>query len=272
VLVNDGSSDRTLDALLAWANADVNAKVLHLSRNFGHQIASTAGLDHASGDAIVLIDADLQDPLSAIHGMIAQYCQGYDVVYGRREKRSGESPFKLATAWVFYRIMQLLVYSDLPVDTGDFRLISRHCLAGLQSMRETHRFLRGMVAWAGYPQIAFMYDRGPRLRGQTKYPLRKMLTFAWTAATSFSTLPLKLSWMFGCLVGLFGIEEGFRAVMALIMGWYVVPGWTSLMVVGSLVGAVLLMSLGVLGQYVGIIYEQAKGRPLYLVSRKFNCN
>jgi dolichol-phosphate mannosyltransferase len=270
ILVNDGSTDATLDGLLAWANGEACVKVLHLSRNFGHQIAATAGLDHASGDAVVLIDADLQDPLAAVHGMIALYCEGYDVVYGQRERRTGESPFKLMTAWAFYRLMRLLVYEGLPVDTGDFRLVSRECLKGLQSMRETHRFLRGMVAWVGYPQIALKYERGPRRKGDSKYPLRKMLTFAWTAATSFSTLPLKLSWLFGCLVGLFGIEEGVRAVAAQLLGWYVVPGWTSLMVVGSLVGAVLLMSVGVLGQYVGKIYEQAKGRPLYLVSRKFN--
>jgi len=270
ILVNDGSSDRTLDGLLDWANSDPRAKIIHLSRNFGHQIAATAGLDHASGDAVVLIDADLQDPLAAVHGMVARYCEGYDVVYGQRARRTGESSFKLVTAWAFYRLMKLLVYTDLPVDTGDFRLISRQCLKGLQSMRETHRFLRGMVAWAGYPQIAFMYDRDARRRGQTKYPLRKLFAFAWTAATSFSTLPLKLSWMFGCLVGLFGVEEGARAILAEMMGWYVVPGWTSLMVVGSVVGSVLLMSIGVLGQYVGKIYEQSKARPLYLVSRTFN--
>jgi polyisoprenyl-phosphate glycosyltransferase len=270
ILVNDGSSDRTLDGLLKWANADRRAKIVHLSRNFGHQIAATAGLDHASGDAIVLIDADLQDPLAAVHGMIERYCEGYDVVYGQREHRVGESSFKLITAWAFYRLMRLLVYPELPVDTGDFRLISRQCLEGLQTMRETHRFLRGMVTWAGYPQIAFSYVRGARRKGQTKYPLHKMLAFAWTAATSFSTLPLKLSWAFGCLVALFGFEEGVRALVVSLMGWRVVPGWTSLMVVGSLVGSVVLMSLGVLGHYVGKIYEQSKGRPLYLVSRKFN--
>jgi polyisoprenyl-phosphate glycosyltransferase len=270
ILVNDGSTDRTLDGLLEWARADGRVKVLHLSRNFGHQIAATAGLDYASGEAVVLIDADLQDPLAAVHGMIERYCEGYDVVYGQREQRVGESPFKLVSAWAFYRLMRLLVYPELPVDTGDFRLISRQCLEGLQSMRETHRFLRGMVTWAGYPQIAIRYVRGARLRGQTKYPLRKMLSFAWTAATSFSTLPLKLSWAFGCLVALFGLEEGVRALVVSLMGWRVVPGWTSLMVVGSLVGSVVLMSLGVLGHYVGRIYEQSKGRPLYLVSRKFN--
>ena len=270
VLVNDGSSDRTLDQLLDWASVDPRVKVLHLSRNFGHQIAATAGLDHASGNAVVLIDADLQDPLPVVHRMIAKYCEGYDVVYGQSSARAGESWFKRLTAWAFYRLMKTLVYADLPVDTGDFRLISRQCLLGLQSMRETHRFLRGMVAWVGYPQTAVLYERAPRIKGQTKYPLKKMLAFAWTAATSFSTLPLKLSWVMGCLVGLFGVEEGIRAMIAALMGWYLVPGWTSLMVVTTLIGGALLMSIGVLGQYVGKVYEQAKGRPLYLVSRTYN--
>jgi len=270
VLVNDGSSDRTLDGLLPWASEDSRIKIVHLSRNFGHQIAATAGLDHVSGDAIVLIDADLQDPLPVVHQMVERYRDGYDVVYGQRVARVGESTFKRLTAWAFYRLMKVLVYPDLPMDTCDFRLISRQCLNGLQSMRETHRFLRGMVAWAGFPQIAVRYTRAARVSGQTKYPLRKMVAFAWTAATSFSTLPLKVSWIFGCMVGLFGIEEGVRAVLAALLGWYAVPGWTSLMVVTSVVGSVLLMSIGVLGQYVGKIYEQSKGRPLYLVSRTFN--
>ena len=191
----------------AWAMQDSRVKVLHLSRNFGHQIASTAGLDYASGHAIVLLDADLQDPLPVIHRMIARYCEGYDVVYGQREHRQGESPFKLFTAWAFYRIMRTLVYKGLPVDTGDFRLMSRECLSGLQAMRETHRFLRGMVAWLGYPQCALKYERAPRAAGATKYPFTKMLAFAWTAATSFSTLPLQISIVLGVIIGLFGLAR-----------------------------------------------------------------
>jgi polyisoprenyl-phosphate glycosyltransferase len=270
VLVNDGSSDKSLDGLLAWASEEPRIKVVHLSRNFGHQIAATAGLDRASGDAIVLMDADLQDPLPVVHQMIERYCEGYDVVYGQREVRAGETRLKLLTAWGFYRLMRLLVYSDLPVDTGDFRLISSRCLKGLRSMRETHRFLRGMVAWVGYPQFALKYKRAPRVSGNTKYPYSKLLTLAWTAATSFSTLPLKLCWLFGCLVGVFGLEEGLRSVLAVIFGWPTFRGWTSLMVLTSIIGSVVLMSLGILGQYVGKIYEQSKGRPLYLVSRTFN--
>jgi dolichol-phosphate mannosyltransferase len=270
LLVNDGSSDDTLARIADWASQDRRIKIIHLSRNFGHQIAATAGLDHASGDAVVLIDADLQDPLPVIHAMIDRYCEGYDVVYGQREARVGETIFKRATAWLFYRLMRTLVHKDLPVDTGDFRLMSRACLNGLRTMGETHRFLRGMVAWVGYPQCAVRYRRAPRAAGETKYPLRRMLIFAWTAATSFSALPLKISFVIGLLVGCFGIEEAVRALLAVLLDWYAVPGWTSLMILTSILGSVLLMSVGVLGEYIGKIYEQSKGRPLYLVARTFN--
>ena len=270
ILVNDGSSDRTLDKIVGWAAEDRRIKVIHLSRNFGHQLAATAGLDYATGDAVVLIDADLQDPLPVVHLMIGRYREGYDVVYGQREERQGESAFKRLTAWAFYRAMRALVYKHLPLDTGDFRLISRECLDGLKQMRETHRFMRGMVAWVGYPQFAVKYQRAVRIAGQTKYPMRKMLGLAWTAATSFSTVPLHISIFLGLIIGIMGIEEGVRAILATLLGWYTVPGWTSLMVVTSFIGSALLISVGILGQYVGKIYEQSKERPLYLVSRTFN--
>ena len=270
ILVNDGSSDRTIDKIGAWAAEDRRIKVLHLSRNFGHQIASTAGLDYATGDAVVLIDADLQDPLPVVHQMLERYRGGYDVVYGQRVARQGESAVKLFTAWAYYRVMRLMVYKRLPLDAGDFRLISRECLNGLKRMRETHRFLRGMVAWVGYPQIAVKYQRARRVAGETKYPLRRMLALAWTAATSFSTVPLQISIVLGLITGIIGIEEGIRAILAALLGWYVVPGWTSLMVVTSIIGSALLISVGILGQYIGKIYEQLKERPLYLVSRTFN--
>jgi polyisoprenyl-phosphate glycosyltransferase len=270
VLVNDGSSDATLEKIAAWAAQDRRIRVVHLSRNFGQAVAATAGLDYATGDAVVLLDADLQDPLEVVHRMIERYCEGYDVAYGQRERRNGESAFKRFSAWLFYRLMRALVDEHLPADTGDFRLISRACLNGLRSMRETHRFLRGMISWAGYPQVAVKYERAPRVAGSTKYPLRKMVAFAWTAATSFSTLPLKISVVLGMLFGLFGVEEGVRAILASLLGWYTVPGWTSLMAVTSLIGGALLVSIGILGQYVGRIYEQSKGRPLYLVARTYN--
>jgi polyisoprenyl-phosphate glycosyltransferase len=270
VLVNDGSSDGTLDLLARWSYEDARVKVIHLSRNFGHQLAATAGLDHASGDAVVLIDADLQDPLEVVHAMIERYCEGYDVVYGQRQSRAGETAFKRFTAWAFYRVMRSMVYKSLPVDTGDFRLISRACLEALRQMHETHRFLRGMVAWLGYPQIAVPYQRRERAAGTTKYPVRKMLAFAWTAATSFSALPLKASIVIGIIVGLFGLEEAARALLAHVLGWYTVPGWVSLTIITSLIGSSLLISVGILGEYVGKIYEQSKNRPLYLVARTFN--
>jgi len=269
VLVNDGSSDRTLALLADWAASDARVKVLHLSRNFGHQIAATAGLDHATGDAVVLLDADLQDPLVVIHEMIDRYREGYDVVYGQRESRAGESSYKRFTAWAFYRIMRGLVYRHLPPDVGDFRLISRPCLDALNQMRETHRFLRGMVAWVGFPQTAVAYRREGRVAGVTKYSLAKMLAFSWTAATSFSTLPLRLSMIFGAMVGMLGIEEGIRATLARFLGWYTVPGWTSLTVLVALIGSALLISIGILGEYVAKLYEQSKGRPLYIVARTF---
>jgi len=270
IVVNDGSSDTTLPQVTAWAQEDPRIKVVDLSRNFGHQNACTAGLDYANGDAAVLLDADLQDPLPVVHEMIARYCDGYDVVFGQREAREGETVFKRLSAWLFYRLMRKLVYKDLPPDTGDFRLISRHCLEGLRQLRETHRFLRGMVAWVGYPQIGVRYQRAPRVAGKTKYSLRRMLSFAWTAATSFSILPLKASTALGMLALLFGIEEGIRAVVAYLFDWYSVPGWTTLMVATSVLGGAMLISIGVLGEYVGKLYEQSKNRPLYLVSRTVN--
>ena len=272
ILVDDGSSDGTFPGLWEWAHEDPRIKVLHLSRNFGHQIAATAGLDYATGDAVVLMDADLQDPLHVIPRMLERYREGYDVVYGRRLHRKNETAIKLFTAWLFYRLMRLLVYKDLPADVGDFRLISRTCLNALCQMREQHRFLRGMVTWAGFPQIAVEYEREPRRAGETKYPMWKMLKFAWTAATSFSVLPLNLSFLVGGVIALFGLEEACRALLAHFMHWYTVPGWTSLMVVNSLIGGTLLIFFGVLGQYIGRLYEESKGRPLYIVARAINCH
>jgi dolichol-phosphate mannosyltransferase len=270
ILVNDGSTDSTLMQIVQWAVRDQRVKVINLSRNFGHQSASTAGLDYAKGDAVVLLDADLQDPISVIHTMLARYVQGYDVVFGQRVSRRGEAAFKRFTAWVFYRLMSRFVYKDLPVDTGDFRLISRKCLSALRQMRETHRFLRGMVAWVGYPQIGVQYERAPRIAGETKYPLRRMLRFAWVAATSFSALPLKASIWLGFLATLVGFEEAVRAILAHVFHWYAVPGWSSLTVLISLLGGATLMSIGIVGDYIGKIYEQTKNRPIYLVSQTVN--
>jgi dolichol-phosphate mannosyltransferase len=269
IAVNDGSSDGTIEKLVEWSQADSRMKVLNLSRNFGHQYASTAGFDHASGDAVVLIDADLQDPLEVIHKMVEQYSNGYDVVCGQRVARAGEGPFKKFTAWFFYRLMRFFFLKSLPPDVGDFRLMSRRCLDNLRAMRELHRFLRGMVAWIGYPQVCVSYERQPRRAGTTKYPLRKMLRLAWTAAVSFSALPLRLSFFGAGIMTLVAIEEAIRALVVHFSGG-TVPGWTSLMVVLCLSNAALMIAVGLLGEYVGRIYEEGKGRPLYIVADSWN--
>jgi dolichol-phosphate mannosyltransferase len=270
ILVNDGSSDQTVDALHAWVEEDARVTLLNLARNFGHQAAVTAGLDHATGDAIVVMDADLQDPPEVIHQMLAEYCRGYDVVYGKRIARNGETLFKRWSAWAFYRIMRTMIHRDLPKDVGDFRLISRRCLDAVASMRETHRFLRGMISWAGFPQTAVTYARDARAAGVTKYPMWKMLRFAWTAAVSFSPLPLRLSFGLGVLLALVGGAQAVNGLVQYALGLYIVPGWTSLMVVVCLIGSAILISIGVLGEYVGRIFEESKGRPLYIVADAVN--
>jgi glycosyltransferase involved in cell wall biosynthesis len=269
VAVNDGSSDRTIELLVDWSKADSRIKTLNLSRNFGHQYASTAGIDHASGDTIVLMDADLQDPFEVIHQMVEQYRNGYDVVCGQRVARAGEGVFKKFSAWLFYRGMRIFFLKSLPQDVGDFRLVSRRCVDSLSTMRELHRFLRGMVAWVGYPQICVRYQRQPRGAGETKYPLRKMVRLAWTAAVSFSALPLRLSFFGAGFMTLVAIEEAIRALAAHFAG-KTVPGWTSLMVVLCLSNAALMIAVGILGEYVGRIYEEGKGRPLYVVAEAWN--
>jgi dolichol-phosphate mannosyltransferase len=269
VAVNDGSQDRTIDLLVDWSKADHRIKVVNLSRNFGHQYASTAGIDYASGDAIVLIDADLQDPLEVLLQMVEQYREGYDVVCGQRVARSGEGAFKKFTAWFFYRCMRVFFLKSLPPDVGDFRLMSRRCVESLRSMRELHRFLRGMVAWVGYPQTCVQYQRQARAAGVTKYPFRKMVRLAWTAAVSFSALPLRLSFFGAGMMTLVAIEETIRAIVVHFSG-QTVPGWTSLMVVLCLSNAALMIAVGLLGEYVGRIYEEGKGRPLYVVADAWN--
>ncbi len=269
VLVNDGSTDGSIELLAGWSARDKRIKVLSLSRNFGHQLAATAGVDYAVGDAVVLIDADLQDPLDVIHEMVAQYRNGYDVVCGQRTVRVGENFFKRVTAWVFYRLMQFFFLKSLPHDVGDFRLMSRRCVDSLRSMRELHRFLRGMVAWVGYSQICVRYERRARAAGSTKYPLGRMIRLAWTAAVSFSPLPLRMSFIAAGMMALLAIEEAVRALVAYLSG-STVPGWTSLMIVLCISNAALLMTVGILGEYVAKIFEESKGRPLYIVADTWN--
>ena len=269
IFVNDGSADGTLDLLREWATADPRVDVICLARNFGQQAAITAGLDEARGDAVVVMDGDLQDPPEVIARMLERYCEGYDVVYGRRAGRAGETWIKRLTAWGFYRLMRKLVYKDLPADTGDFRLISRPCLEALRTMRETHRFMRGMVAWVGFPQTAVEFERPPRSAGETNYSMRKMLSFAWTAAVSFSPAPLRISLMLGVLLAIFGLGDGVYSVFRKLTG-HAVPGWTSLMVMLCVIGGGVLLSIGILGEYVGRVFEEVKGRPLYVISQRLS--
>lgn len=269
ICVDDGSRDGTLEILADRATGDPRIRVLALSRNFGHQIAVTAGVDNANGDAVVIIDADLQDPPELIHEMVAKWREGYDVVYGRRMERPGETPFKLATARAFYRILNRLSEVPIPLDTGDFRLIGREVVDALRDMPERDRFLRGMVSWVGYKQYALEYTRAERFAGVTKYPLRKMLRFAADGIFSFSRRPLQFSMALGMLssgMALLGI------VYALSLRLFTdiwVEGWTALFIAVMFFGGVQLLCIGILGEYVGRIYAETKNRPLYFVQRRF---
>jgi dolichol-phosphate mannosyltransferase len=216
------------------------------------------------------MDADLQDPPELVLDMLAEYQKGYDVVYAQRVRRDGESMFKRWSAWLFYRLMRTLVDRDLPVDVGDYRLVSRRFLDALNQMRETHRFLRGMVSWVGFPQVAVPFVRQPRAAGETKYPLSKMLRFAWTAAVSFSPLPLRLSFLVGGTFFGLGCAYAVYALVRWALGLYLVPGWTSLILVTCLGTGGVMLLIGVLGEYVAMIYEEIKERPLYVVSERFN--
>jgi glycosyltransferase involved in cell wall biosynthesis len=265
VLVDDGSLDGSWALLAEWGREDSSVKAIALSRNFGHQAAVTAGLGFARGDAVVIIDADLQDPLEVINDMLLKYEQGFDVIYGVRISRAGESYLKLVTAWLFYRFMRLLVWKGLPPDAGDFRLVSRRCLDVVLSMDEVHRFLRGMIAWAGFKQTFVRYHRKKREHGTSKYPLRKMLSFAGNAALSFSILPIRAISISGLLVAGFGFTYGIYCVVRYLIFEDAVPGWTTIIVLLGVIGGMILLALGVIGEYVGRIYEEIKHRPLYIV-------
>lgn len=265
VLVDDGSTDRSWEHMLAIAPSDPHLRLVRLSRNFGHQAALTAGLEAARGDAVVLIDADLQDPPELIPLLVAKWREGFDVVYGLRTRREGETLFKRSTASVFYRLLRGMTRIEIPADAGDFRLLSRRAVDALARMPERARFLRGMTSWLGFPQAGVQYERDARYAGKTKYPTRRMISFALDAVTSFSTTPIRI------VTGLGFVLVAFCAV---VLGWTVyikvftntaVAGWTSLLIVVLLLGGMQLVSLGIIGQYVGRIFEEAKQRPLFVV-------
>ena len=270
VFVDDGSRDRSFEMLRELARTIPNYRVLSFSRNFGHQAAITAGVDYASGEGVVVMDADLQDPPEVVLEMVARWQEGYDVVYARRRSREGESWFKLITAKLFYRIFASMVPIDVPLDTGDFRLMSRRVVRELRELRETHRFVRGIVSWVGFKQIAVLYDRPARFAGETKYPLLKMVRFAIDGITSFSVTPLRLSTYVGFATGVFGFGVGVWATLRKLVYHDTVQGWTALVVLISVVSSVQFLMIGIVGEYVGRVYEQVKQRPIYIVADTVN--
>lgn len=265
IWVDDGSDDNSHALMLGVASQDPRFKVIHFARNFGHQIAITAGMDFASGDAVVILDGDLQDPPEVVFEMIQRWKEGYEVVYAVRKCREGETWFKKTTAALFYRILKSLTDVDIPVDVGDFRLVDRKALDAFKALRENNRFVRGMFSWIGFKQIGVYYSRAERFSGETKYPLRKMLRLAKNGIMSFSNAPLKLALNLGFFVSGISFLFGLIALITKISGHYTVSGWTSMTVIISFLGGVQLMVLGVLGEYIGRIHDEVKNRPLYIV-------
>jgi glycosyltransferase involved in cell wall biosynthesis len=269
IVVNDGSTDGTLSAIRDQMRSRKNIVLVNLSRNFGHQLAATAGIEIAQGDAVILMDGDLQDPPELIVQFLERWRAGFDVVYAVRHKRKGESPFKVWTAHVFYRIIKRLTRVAIPVDTGDFRLMSRRVVNALKRSPERHRFLRGMVSWVGFNQTGVEYDRDERLSGQTKYPLPKMIRFAIDGVTSFSDAPLRFASYMGFCVSIVALIYAAMVVVYKLFhhnapGY--TQGWASLIVAIIFLGGVQLIGIGILGEYIGRIHDEVKGRPLYLIS------
>jgi len=264
ILVNDGSCDETWEILLDLASRDAQLVCISLSRNHGHQLALTAGLRYCRGEHIFIIDADLQDPPELLGAMVALADKGADVVYGKRRKRAGESAFKKLTAHVFYRVLNTLTDRQIPKDTGDFRLISRRVLEVINSMPENHRFMRGMISWAGFRQVPILYDRSPRFAGGTKYTVRKMVDFAIDAITSFSVKPLRLAFYTAFLLSLLSLLLLAYSIFAYFV-FNTIRGWTSIMAVMLFFLSAQFLFLGLIGEYVGRMYLEVKQRPLFIV-------
>lgn len=272
IFVNDGSKDDSLSQLIALTKKNKHYKVVNFSRNFGHQKAVTAGINVSKGEHVVLIDADLQDPPEFIIDLYKKQLEGFDVVYAVRSKRKGESYFKMATAKLFYRLLFKMTDINIPLDTGDFRIMRRNVVDVLKQMPETHRFIRGMVSWVGFKQVGLEYERQERFAGETKYPIKKMIVFAIDALTSFSSAPLKLASYFGFFVSLIGL---LGIVWVLYTKFFTdsnISGWSSLMVTVLFMGGVQLLTLGIIGQYIGRISEESKTRPLYIIENIYSDN
>ncbi len=272
IFINDGSKDRTLDILQSFAQSDNCIKIINFSRNFGHQPAVTAGINHCNGDIAIIIDADLQDPPEVIPEMIDTYLMNScNVVYGVRKTRKGDSSFKKVTAKYFYRMLNNLSDVHIPIDTGDFRLLDRSIINNFNNLKENNKYIRGLISWLGFKQQAFYYDRDARFAGETKYPLRKMLRFASMAVFYFSKKPLKLATNLGFLSILAGLFLSIWIVAnKIIYPEYLINGWTSLILVVIFFGGVQLLTIGVLGQYIGSLFDESKHRPEYIVESKMN--
>lgn len=265
VLVDDGSSDGSFEVMRQLHDADPRVRALRLSRNFGHQIAITAGLEHARGSAVVIMDADLQDPPEVVLALAQKWREGFEVVYAVRDERAGESRVKVATASWFYRLLGRMSEVDIPRDAGDFRLIDRRVVDAVNAMPEHRRYLRGLFAWVGYDQVGVHYVREARHAGRTKFSMRKMLAFASDGIVSFSTVPLRLALSLGFLVSAISLLGALGGLVAKLAHWYVVPGWASLVAAIGILGGIQLLVLGVMGEYIARIHDEVKARPLYLL-------
>jgi glycosyltransferase involved in cell wall biosynthesis len=264
IFVDDGSRDTSLAQLTAFAAKDPCVRVIKLSRNFGHQIAISAGIDLARGDCVAVIDADLQDPPEVIAAMVKQWQQGFDVVYGVRSDRAGETRLKLWTASMFYRLMGRLTNIHIPANVGDFRLMSRRVVDQVKTLREKDRFVRGLVSWVGFKQTGVVYSRDARYAGETKYPFRKMLKFSFDGITSFSTVPLKLATWMGSATAVLAVIYLISVFVQWVLG-YTVEGWATIMVAILFMGSVQLICLGILGEYLGRVFNEVKPRPMYVI-------
>ena len=271
IFVNDGSKDKTLEILENIAEGDKKVKVISFARNFGHQCAVTAGLQFVTGDAIVIIDADLQDPPELIPEMLKLWEDGHEVIYGKRKTREGESKFKLLTAKMFYKTLNALSDVEIPKDTGDFRLVDRKVVDVINSLPEHNKFLRGLFSWVGFEQTPFEYERKERFAGKTKYPLKKMLKLASDGIIGFSTKPLKIVGGLGFFTVCVSILILIYAILSYAFKWnFLTPGWTSLMVAITFFSGIILISLWMMGEYISRIYDESKNRPQYIIKKKIN--
>ncbi len=273
IFVNDGSKDKTLDILKAIAVEDKFVKIISFSRNFGHQAAVTAGIKNCDGDVTVIIDADMQDPPELIIDMLEKWKEGYKIVYAKRKKRRGESPFKLITAKMFYKALNSLSNVDIPKDTGDFRLVDKEVIEVIKELPEHNKFLRGLFSWVGYKQTPIEYERNERYAGKTKYPLGKMLKLATDGIIGFSTKPLKIVGALGICSILISIIILIYSILSYILSWNnLTAGWTSIMVTVTFFAGIQLMSLWVMSEYIARIYDESKNRPEYIIEEKINFN